>query len=365
MPGEHEYRCTSRSDSFGLCGRYDRQWAKNTRNGNGRDSIMTSKQLETITDHLDKLHGYAYFRPQPGPLMERLTQAVLDAVEGELAEQLSEGAFDLEVSIGRQEDESETMVSFSVDYPGVVHSSQLAVSVLADDALEDLTGYLAGLAEAAPAETEADGKTLVRKKIIEGDHHEKGPASTRLKVSPEWLKSVVPCTDYSYDEIDGKKFIREYFWSKELIERLFKIKCTKTTPEDLEYVAKECCEGDQDWARDLIARLKSPNRPEPVAKEQSQKPQSRPAQSHNRPAQHQNRPTQNQNRQATSQSKPAANQSKPAATQNNPAANQGGPAPAKVVPSERSRQRSRHKKPFREQGKDAAGKPESAGQKEQ
>jgi len=81
-------------------------------------------------------------------------------------------------------------------------------------------------------------------------------------VTPQWLKSVVPCTDYSYDEIDGKKYIRDYFWSKELIENLFRIKGTKTTPEDLQYVAKECCEGDLDWARDLIARLKSPNRVE-------------------------------------------------------------------------------------------------------
>jgi hypothetical protein len=279
------------------------------RNGNGRDLIMTSKHLETITDHLAKLHGYAYFRPQDGPLRERLTQAVLDAVEGELAEELSEGGFDLEVSIGRQEGDSEATVSFSVDRPGVVYTSQIAMTLLADAALEDLAGYLARLEEnAAPAE--ATGKTLVRKKP-ETDHHEKASASARLKVSPEWLKSVIPCTEYSYDEIDGKKYIREYYWSKELIERLFKIKCTKTTPEDLQYVAKECCEGDLDWARDLIARLKSPNRPEPAAKDQSQKNQSRPA-------------------------------------------------PVKAVPSERARPRSRHKKPFREPGKDAVRKSEPA-----
>lgn len=285
--------------------------AENTRNGNGRDFDMTSKHLETITDVLATLHGHAYFRPQEGPLKERLTQAVLDAVAGEIAEELGEGSFDMEVSIGRQEEDNEAAVTCGVDHHGTVHTTQMAVALLADDALEDLAGYLARLGgNAAPAETTAAGKALLRKKP-EMDHHEKGPASLRLKVSPEWLKSVIPCTEYSYDEIDGKKYIREYYWSRELIERLFKIKSTKTTPEDLQYVAKECCEGDLDWARDLIARLKSPNRPEPASRDQSQK---------------------NQNRLA----------------------------PAKAVPNERQRSRSRHKKPFREPGKDAARKPEAA-----
>jgi hypothetical protein len=290
---------------------------------------MTSKHLETIIDGMAKLHGHAYFRPQSGPFRASLTQTVLDAVEGELAEELSEGAFDLEVSIGRQEDDSEPLISFRVDHPGVVHDMQLAVAALADDALEDLAGYLTRLVQdAAPAETAADGKTIVRKKP-EADHHEKASASARLKVSPEWLKSVIPCTEYSYDEIDGKKYIREYYWSKELIERLFKIKSTKTTPEDLQYVAKECCEGDVEWARDLIARLKSPNRPEPAPKDQSQRNQGRPGQNQGKPAQGQ------------------------------------AQAQAKAVPNDRSRQRSRHKKPGREQGKDPARKPESsAGQKQ-
>jgi hypothetical protein len=359
---------------------------------------MTSKNLETISDLLSRLHGHAYFRPEGGPLMESLTQAVLDAVDGELAEELSEGDFDIEVSIGRQEGESELTLDLSVDRPGVVHTSQIALTRLADAALEDLAGYLTRLAEAAaPIEASVAGGNVVRKKP-EGEHHEKEAASARLKVSPEWLKSVVPCTDYSYDEIDGKKFIREYYWSKDLIERLFRIKSTKTTPEDLQFVADECCEGDQDWARDLIARLKSPNRPEAAPRDQSQKNQGRPGQSQGRAAQNQARPAQGQGRpgqnqgkpaQGQGQGKPGQNQGKPAQGQGRPAQNQGRPAqeqgtpaaqgqvkpahnqakagqtlhkPAqpKTGPGERVRSRSRHKKPFREPGSDAAGKPESA-----
>jgi hypothetical protein len=233
---------------------------------------MNLKHLETITGYLAKLHGYAYFRPEEGPLAVRLRNEVLDAMEGEQAEELAEIPFDLEVSIGQQEGEGELAVTFSVDHPVITYSSQLNLQLFADDELLDLAGYLMPLAEkAATVEDESAGGTVVRRSPEENGHHLIDSASTRLKVTPEWLKSVIPCTDYSYEEIDGKKYIREYFWSRELIERLAKIRATKTTPEDVQYVAQECCEGDMDWAKDLIGRLKSPNRPEPAPREQSQK----------------------------------------------------------------------------------------------
>lgn len=242
---------------------------------------MTSKHLEAINNHLAVLQGQAFFRPQAGQLKERLTQEVLQAVGEDLAETLSQGPFDLEVTVLCPDGDSHPVVSFTVDYPGVDHTSQIAITALTDASLEDLDGYLVRLSE--DAQTDSNVKTLLRKKQ-DADYQEKGPASARLKVSPEWLKRVVPCTDYSYEEIEGKKYIREYYWSKELIERLFKIKSTKTTPEDLQYVAKECCEGDLEWARDLIARLKSPNRPESAPKE-PQKNQGRPEQAKSSAAQ--------------------------------------------------------------------------------
>ena len=311
----------------------------NQRNGNGRYYIMTSKQQETISDLLSKLQGHVYFRPAAGGLADGLKQAALDCANGELAEELAEGEFGLEVSIGSPDGDSELFITFSVDRPGILHSSQIALSQLSDDALEDLAGYLERLMPDAEPADSGTGKHVVRKKP-EGDHHEKVAASARLKVTPEWLKSVVPCTDYSYDEIDGKKYIREYYWSKELIERLFKIKSSKTTPEDLQYVAQECCHGDLDWARDLIARLKSPNRPEPVAKEQAQKNQARPAQGQ---GQGQGRGT-----------------AKPVQTVNKPAQSLNKPAQAKEGPSERVRTRSRHRKGFRNQGNEAGRKPDGS-----
>jgi hypothetical protein len=311
---------------------------------------MTSEHLLAINNHLATLQGKATFRLQTGPLKERLTQEVLRSVEGETAEVLSGGAFDLEVNLILEEGDKEPAITFTVDHPGAAYGSEIGINNLSEGELEDISGYLLRLSETfTPAENTASEAT--GSKFDAEHHHEKTAASGRLKVSPEWLKRVVPCTDYHYEEIEGKKYIREYYWSKELIERLFRIKSTKTTPEDLQYVAKECCEGDVDWARDLIARLKSPNRPETPPKEQQpQRSQNRPGQSHNRPGQNQNRSAQGQNQnQNQNQNRPAQNQQ-----------NQNRPGTANAAPSERSRQRSRHKRPSREPGKDAGAKTEPA-----
>lgn len=280
---------------------------------------MTSELLQNVSAQLAKLHGHAYFRPDAGPLQESLTREILDAVEGDLAELLATAPFGLEVSVGVQEGESEPAIGCSVDYPGVSHRCEIPLSRLDDPALQDLSRYLDRLVLEAPPVADGSANATVLRKKQDHDHHEKEAAAARLKVSPQWLKSVIPCTDYSYDEIDGKKYIREYFWSRDLIERLFKIKTTKATPDDLQYVAKECCEGDADWARDLIARLKSPNRPEPAPKEQPQKGQKGQAQAQ---------------------------------------------AKAATPPAERTRSRSRNRKPVRQGGKDAPRKPDpSAGPK--
>lgn len=233
---------------------------------------MTSHYLQSVTNQLTNLHGHAYFRVEDGPLKECLTGKILDAVEGDLAEQLADGRFDLEVSVGVQEGDTEATVDYRVDRPGIVYRADTRVSSLSEPALEDLARYLAHLAQQTPAVDEKAAAGVIVRKPVDHDHHEKESAAARLKVTPQWLKSVIPCTEYSYDEIDGKKYIREYYWSRDMIERLLKIKTTKATPDDLQYVAKECCDGDLDWARDLIARLKSPNRPEPQ-KDQPQKGQ--------------------------------------------------------------------------------------------
>jgi len=234
---------------------------------------MTVHVPSPITDLLQQLHGHGYFRPQPGPLRERLLQAVAASLKGEGDGRLADPGLDLEVSIGRPDSDEQVALGVKVNFAGTPQAAELPLTELSSAALEDLAEYLGRLVEELAAQPKAAPVLPAAGAKLEGDYHEQAAAAARLKVTPQWLKSVVPCTEYTYDEIDGKKYIRDYYWSKELIERLVRIRSAKTTPEDVEFVASECCEGDQEWARDLIARLKSPNRGEQPAREQGQKAQ--------------------------------------------------------------------------------------------
>lgn len=234
-----------------------------------------SQHLKNVLSLLEQVHGHAYFKIGEGALKEDLTRVILETAEGDLASTLSRSSFNLEASVAHPEADAEAVIGFSVDYPGGPYRSEAPLARLSNAALDELAGCLERLGEPVAADAPAPSKVIVRKKEEEHDHHDKESAAARLKVSPQWLKSVIPCTEYSYDEIDGRKYIRDYFWSRDLIERLLKIKTAKATPEDLQFVAKECCDGDVDWARELIARLKSPNRPEAASKEQPQKGQQK------------------------------------------------------------------------------------------
>jgi hypothetical protein len=319
---------------------------------------MTSKLLETINDQLAKLHGFAYFTPQEGPLRERLTRLVLDAMP---AEAEPPHPLDIEVGIGKQDDESEAALELRVGAAGAAKAPQVLLTSLSELELADLSRYLEPIAEERSEEVESEDGTPGAASH-EAGHHTQASAAARLKVAPQWLKSVIPCTDYSYEEIEGKKYIREYFWSKELIERLVKIRSTKTTPEDLQYVAKECCDGDADWAKDLIARLKSPNRPEQPPREQ-QKGHGRPGQPKQGQQPQQGGRGQQVRAQQAKQSPAKGTPAKGAPVQ---AAATGAPVAANpaagnpgAAEGERPRSRSRHRKPFRHHGKDAPRKPES------
>ena len=106
--------------------------------------------------------------------------------------------------------------------------------------------------------TPQDGsKVIIRKRAVEGmlDMHQ---ASQKLGCSLQFLKSKIPCTDYTYTEIEGKKEIQGYYWSRELMDRLCQIKSGGIKPEDLTYVTDTCCEGDRNWAEEILVLLGTP-----------------------------------------------------------------------------------------------------------
>jgi len=236
---------------------------------------MTQNHLQTIEEYVKKSNGPVILRLTDGVLRDRLIGTALDGMPDEETDSDAMDQ-DLEIQLRLAHSDSTTQLSFSL-LTGTAHSGECAVSTLDEKALEDLVEYLSRLGEASRPPRGA-GRMVIKRKG-EPDSYDKMGASSRLKVSPEWLKRIIPCSNYRYEEIDGRKIIHEYYWSVEFIENLFRIKNSKITPDDLRYVADQCCFGDMDWAKDLISRLKSPNRAEPTPREQpakSQQKQNRP-----------------------------------------------------------------------------------------
>ena len=127
-----------------------------------------------------------------------------------------------------------------------------------NEEISDLIEQLSRLIAAPPAVTTQDSARIIfRKKAVEGmlDIHQ---ASQKLGCPLQFLKSKIPCSDYTYTEIEGKKEIQGYYWSRELIDRLCQIKSGGVKPEDLAYVADECCDGDRNWAEEILVALGTP-----------------------------------------------------------------------------------------------------------
>jgi hypothetical protein len=204
---------------------------------------------------LKNLVAAVSFRPEEGPFRNALVAKILADADEERAELFSSGNYDIKVTIS-QHTQQEGFVRFVV------------ISDLGEQSLEcDLAGLnalesadlreqvLLQTPEHRPGVSGGSTKVIVRKASSAGMYTQQQSAD-KLGCSGEFIKNKVPCSDYSYDEIDGKKVLREYYWSQALIDRLLQVKQTGVKPDDIKYVAAECCYGDCTWAEELLALLR-------------------------------------------------------------------------------------------------------------
>jgi hypothetical protein len=210
-----------------------------------------------MKDLMEKLKSEIWFRPDDGAFRSRLVEIVIDNAGQERAELFSESNCDITVSISNSSVE-EGLLRFRCLSDLGEQALECTLAALNHDQLGDLEEQLSQqVALQTPCSADAAAKAVIRKNISGMiDMHQ---ASQKLGCSAVVLKSRIPCTDYTYREIDGKKEILDYFWSKQLIDRLCQIKLNGATAEDLQYIAETCCYGDHKWAEELVASLVRPN----------------------------------------------------------------------------------------------------------
>lgn len=205
-----------------------------------------NKLLRNLNHDLD-------FRPENGPFRSRLAEITINNADDESAELFSERGCDIQVKLTGHTFEEGTIRFLVVSDLG----EQLQACDISDLTFEERSDFDEQLSRqlALRPDTSAQGaSTIIVRKDGDGmlDMHQ---AAQKLGISQKKLKSQIPCTDYSYIEVNGKKEIQEYFWSQVLINRLFDIKANGVKPEDVKYIADECCHGDSKWAEELLQSL--------------------------------------------------------------------------------------------------------------
>lgn len=226
------------------------------------------------------------FRPENGAFRSRLVEMAIANADEEAAELFSERGCDIQVKLSEHTIE-EGAIRFLVVSDLGEQTLACDFSDLNFEERSDFDEQLSRqLALHADSSTDGSAKVIIRKNV-DGmlDIHQ---AAQKLGCSQKKLKSKIPCTDYSYIEVDGKKEIKEYYWSQDLINRLCDIKLNGAKPEDVKYIAEECCHGDEKWAEDLLLSLnssvstskKADTSSQNVAKQPSK---NRPKWMHNRP----------------------------------------------------------------------------------
>lgn len=215
---------------------------------------MNTKITSEIKSLLDSLGGNASFRVSKGILHKKLTEAFLEAVDEVTGEMIS--VSDYEISVSVSEYDGEVCINCRLDSDNINQELVIKLSDLDAAELSEVYSKINMLPASAPTIT-SPSKTITKKHYPHGMLDINHSAS-KLNCSQIHLKSKIPCTDYSYEEFNGIKEIKEYYWSQDLIDRLCKIKSNGVKSEDVQYIADECCHGDHKWAEEILNSIVSP-----------------------------------------------------------------------------------------------------------
>jgi len=217
--------------------------------------MIAKKGVTDLKELLKNIVDVVTFRPEEGPFRTALVAEVLAHADEEQVELFSPSNCDIQVTVSGQTLEK-GVIRFLVISDLGEQTLDAAFARLNEQERDDFRAQLSIHAVTQrPADPGGSAKVIVRKASSAGMYTQQ-QAAEKLGCSGEVLKNKIPCTDYSYDEIDGKKVLREYYWSQSLIERLLQIKASGAKPEDIKFVAAECCFGDTGWAEELLASLR-------------------------------------------------------------------------------------------------------------
>lgn len=206
---------------------------------------------------LDSLQGELFFFVEDGPLKHKLIERYLEEEDsqGDILDFELDGA----IRIKRKESAADVEIEGRLEADDFLFQTLFASGDFTDDEIAELLKHLRPHC-AAPAKTQAKpARNILRKKQGSGLLGISA-AATALGLCQRELKSLIPCSEICITEQRGDKVIEEYYWEKDLIGRFTSLEAAhkqgrEANREDVTCIAEWCCDGDRQWARDLIGEF--------------------------------------------------------------------------------------------------------------
>ncbi|UFS70236.1 hypothetical protein LPW11_20470 [Geomonas sp. RF6] len=209
--------------------------------------------IEVIAKVLKELGGKAFVTLESGPFHTRVKEDVAEQLN-EVYEDIDEAAFDVEIRLEWDANPREIAVTIRAASADFDHSRRLHAYQLSSRERSTLLKELVDQKKRLQAFEPSKPKVIVRKKA--DNSYDLHVAAQKLDVGSEWFKKNVPCTGYNCEGGEDSKKVLNFRYHKEMVDRLCKAKDDAFDETDLKYVADACCEGDIEWAREIVASLK-------------------------------------------------------------------------------------------------------------
>lgn len=206
---------------------------------------------------LDSLQDELFFFVEDGPLKHKLIDRYL--TEEDSQGDILDFELDAAIRIKRKEGAADVEIEGRLEADDFLFQPLFGSRDFAGDEIAELLKHLRPHC-AAPAKTQAKpARNILRKKQGSGLLGISA-AATALGLCQRELKSLIPCSEISIAEQGGDKVIEEYYWEKDLIGRFASLGAAhhegrKAQREDVTSIAEWCCDGDRQWARDLIGEF--------------------------------------------------------------------------------------------------------------
>lgn len=213
--------------------------------------------LSQLLAMLDSLQGELFFFVEDGPLKHKLMDCYLteEYPQGDILD----FELDAAVRIKRNEDAADVEIEGRLEASDFLFQTLLAIGDFADDEIAELLKHLRPYCGATAKPKTQPTRNILRKKKGSGLLDIR-VAATTLGLCQQDLKTLIPCSEIRITEQGGDKAIKEYYWEKDLIGRFATLKAAhkqgrEANREDVTCIAEWCCDGDRQWARDLIGEF--------------------------------------------------------------------------------------------------------------